>query len=154
MKSRIKRILIQCGIEPSLKGYDYLVQAIMLEAENRRDGHTPLKLMTTYEKIAKNYNVRACSVERCIRTAIRVAFSIYPPMLQNFFIGIIKPTGTVNNKTFICCIADRALEGFKVSKSPDQMLKEGWCDDCTGSYYHCKLEDKCAGYGGTDETLV
>jgi hypothetical protein len=42
----------------------------------------------------------------------------------------------------------------KEEKLPAQMLEEGWCDDCTGSYYHCKLEGKCAGYGGTDETLV
>lgn len=154
MKSKVKRLLVQCGVEPSMKGYDYLVSAIMLEAENKHDGNSPLKITYIYEKVAKRYNATPANVERCIRTAIRSAFAIYPPMLQNFFIGIIKPTGVVTNKAFICCIADRVLEGFKVIKSPDQMLEEGWCDDCSGSYYHCKLEDKCAGYGGTDEALV
>ena len=154
MKSKLKRLLIQCGVEPSMKGYDYLVSGIMLEIENKHDGNTPLKITYIYEKVAKKYNTTAANVERCIRHSIRNAFSIYPPVLQNNFIGIIKPSGTVTNKSFISCIANKVLEGFKVIKSPDQMLEEGWCDDCSGSYYHCKLEDKCAGYGGTDEALV
>ena len=154
MKSRIRRILIQCGIGSDLKGYTYLVDAIYMEILEKKKSDLPAQLMNIYADIGKIYGVRPSNVERCIRHAISTAFLKYPPKLQDLFCGMIGPDGKVYNNRFINRIADHVMGSVEYNKTPEEMLKEGWCDDCTGDFYHCKLEKECAGYGGKNEKTV
>lgn len=151
MKSKAKRILVQCGIGPDIKGYNYLVDAIMQNIEYQFDYNEPMKMMAIYEIVGRKHNQSAVSVEKCMRRAVHSAFSLYPPVLQDLFVGCIGPKGAVSNKRFINIISAKVVEGIK---TPDVMFKEGWCDDCLVEYRDCKEKDRCAAYGGTDEKTI
>ena len=156
MKSRIKRILVQCGVGPEYRGYTYLVEAIYMEMEYKRKHTVPMKVCELYNEVGKKFEVNGKRVERCIRHCIQNAFALYTPILQLYFVGCIEPSGKVTNNRFINVMADRisSLDKNKIVRTPEEMVESGWCDDCSGSYYHCKLEGKCEGFGEDSENAI
>lgn len=60
-------ILLNLGVSPAAKGYKYLIDAINYQVEHNNDF---VKVCWLYNTIAKNHNVKATSVERCIRACI------------------------------------------------------------------------------------
>lgn len=65
----MKRTLLNLGISPALKGFDYIVDCITAIKEHGR-----VKTMWLYTNVAKKHNTTAFRVKRCIRHAIEVAF--------------------------------------------------------------------------------
>lgn len=66
MKNKIVNVLLEMGMPADMKGFDYIVQYIMLLDDNewKKCGTT-----TLYYKIAKDNDVNPNVVERCIRYA-------------------------------------------------------------------------------------
>lgn len=58
-------VLIDMGISPRLKGFDYICLAIDIIHDNPNDKH----IMSIYKTIADNFDVSEESVERSIRHA-------------------------------------------------------------------------------------
>ena len=71
MEKNIKRKLLEVGINPSLSGYDYTIEALQLIIKDRKAYRG--KLSTLYKDVADKFNTRVCRVERNIRTAMRSA---------------------------------------------------------------------------------
>ena len=71
MESKIKRKLLEIGINPSLSGYDYMVDAIQRIIKDR-DGYRT-KITQLYKDVADKFDTRTCRVERNIRTVISSA---------------------------------------------------------------------------------
>lgn len=65
----MKRTLLNIGLSPALKGFDYIVDCITAIKE-----HGGVKTMWLYTNVAKKHNTTHFRVERCIRHAIEVAF--------------------------------------------------------------------------------
>lgn len=69
----IQNLLLEIGIPTTLLGFLYLVYAIELIITDYEYVVRTSKLL--YVEIAEKYNTEPCSVERCIRHAINVAFA-------------------------------------------------------------------------------
>lgn len=97
--------LIQLGVPMNLHGFDYLISAIMLTAEDP----SYVKSVTTrlYPKIAEDYGCTAWSIERNIRTAIENTFLNKDiEVLHNYFGNLInEKSGKVKNSLFIGKVA-------------------------------------------------
>ena len=65
----MKRTLLNLGISPALKGFDYIVDGIAVIKKRGR-----VKTTWLYTNVAKKHNTTNFRVERCIRHAIEVAF--------------------------------------------------------------------------------
>ncbi len=89
------------GIQVNLKGYRYLITAIVITAlDPEPDMMCASEL---YQKIADIYNVNICSVERAIRHSIETAYYRCPQALSSAFsYPVTKP----NNTELICYVAD------------------------------------------------
>ena len=68
----IKEFVLNMGITPELKGYEYIIDAVekLIAAPNT-------KLIKLYTDIAKSHNATASSVERAIKHAINTVFKEY-----------------------------------------------------------------------------
>lgn len=108
--NKINLILKKCGIQPQLRGHDYLHEAIKLVLEDRNNMSVSKIL---YPRIAKKFNVTASKVERAIRNAIEIAFNnLDPNVIFEIFGNTIplhkdKPT----NSHFIATIAELLRDG-------------------------------------------
>lgn len=76
----ITKIIKDMGMQPVLKGYDYLKTAIICVLKN-----PDLKMMDVYKTVAKIHNVNPYSVEKIIRYAIDLAYDENPEQLKKFF---------------------------------------------------------------------
>ena len=70
MKKTIVLYLLGHNIRPHLKGFDYLVAALLYTTQ----AEIKPPIGTVYEIIAEQYHTSAAAVERCIRGAIESAF--------------------------------------------------------------------------------
>ena len=110
IKLKISKLLHELGIPSSVKGYEYVREAILELYNDQSLGITK----EIYPKIAKKYNTSVSKVERAIRHAIEVS-SIRGnlELMEEIFghsvdIDRAKPT----NSEFIVTIADKLkLEG-------------------------------------------
>ena len=64
-KERVKKVLNQLGLKINVRGYRYLVDAVLLK--NRYPG---ISTMEIYETVAEQNNTSTRAVERAIRHAI------------------------------------------------------------------------------------
>ena len=76
----ITKIIKDMGMQPVLKGYDYLKTAIICVLKN-----PDLKMMEVYKAVAKIHNVNPYSIEKTIRYAIDLAYDKNPEQLKKFF---------------------------------------------------------------------
>ena len=108
-REKIKAALMNIGVDPSLKGFDYLVEAIDIVIEhklNKKD----LQWIELYEKIALPYNTTRSRTERAMRHAIEKAFDTPYELIHDVFGPLLnyyksKPT----NSTFIAVMAERII---------------------------------------------
>lgn len=114
LKKEVINILYSFGIPLNLKGYHYLVSAILMCIKN-------LEIQITkqiYPEIAKQYATTSNCVERAIRHAIKVAWKrANPSIIQIYFNSIyaskdIKPS----NFEFISTIADKLKIELQIDK--------------------------------------
>ena len=68
LENRIRRLLLQAGVDPSLTGYEYLRMAVKLCYEDK--SHLRYVTKQLYWDVAKEFDVKPSSVERCMRFAI------------------------------------------------------------------------------------
>ena len=74
----VKKRLLEMGIPVSVKGFGFILSAIMILA--RSDWNCD-KIMLLYKKIAQEKGVTSASVERNIRYALSIAWDAYPDLL-------------------------------------------------------------------------
>ena len=67
MKNKVKELFKKLGIRPNVKGYYYLIEAILLIAESEER----LTMGDVYQKIAFKHNDTYSKVERAMRYAIQ-----------------------------------------------------------------------------------
>lgn len=105
-KQELQQILIDCGISPSLMGFNYIRDGVMILKANYVVG-TPLSevsIISVYEAISLYYKGKTTQkVERCIRNAVTQAFlKGNIKLLQEIFSYTIdSDTGKVKNREFL-----------------------------------------------------
>lgn len=68
MNNEIQELLLKIGITPNLRGFNYIVDAVLLIASDKSKYWYVTKEL--YPKIAEMYNSTPTRIERCIRHAI------------------------------------------------------------------------------------
>lgn len=108
-REKIKAALMNIGVDPSLKGFDYLVEAVDIQIENKLN-RREYWAIETYENIAGLYNTTRSRVERAIRHAIEKAFDLNGDLLCDVFAPFISYNkDKVVNSTFISVMAERII---------------------------------------------
>ena len=99
-------ILKEIGVDPSLKGYSYIKEAILT-------AHCTPDIMKAITKelhptIAEKFNTTPSRVERCIRHAIEKCFNDTSPEARAKYFGncISATTGKVTSSTFIAVLVE------------------------------------------------
>ena len=85
MKKEIVNYLLECGIKPHIKGFNYLHRAIEITMAN--DNAMPPVTKILYPQIAEEFNDASTRVERAIRHAIQTANQGYKYMSNGEFIA-------------------------------------------------------------------
>lgn len=109
MESKIRKLLLSLGVDPSLSGYDYLVDAVAICYEDR----TYLRMVTKklYPYIAKKNNSTMSKVERAMRVAIEKSPEMCPEVYEKLI--LLPPTdkGKYTNSQFIgACVEQLRME--------------------------------------------
>lgn len=65
MKNKIENILLELGVTPDLKGFDYICKAVFYISSDRT-----VKICSVYDFVASDYDTSSCNVERAIRYSI------------------------------------------------------------------------------------
>lgn len=105
-KQELQQILIDCGISPSLMGFNYIRDGVMILKANYDVG-TPLpevSIISVYEAISLYYKDRSIQkVERCIRNAVTQAFlkGNIKLLEEIFSYTISSVSGKVKNREFL-----------------------------------------------------
>ena len=102
----ISRLLHELGIPAHLKGYQFLLEAIMMVSKDMKE----IDYMTKglYPQIARKYDSDGDKVERTIRHAITVAWeNMDKEYLSEIFGYRINITRKPSNSEFIAMIADK-----------------------------------------------
>lgn len=89
MKNKAINALIEIGIPESLRGFNYIVDAMCLFEE---DVDFRLSTSILFIELGKKYNVQEWSIERCIRYALSVAIKEGNPKVVNKYLGSNKKT--------------------------------------------------------------
>lgn len=105
VRKEVTKIIQDIGIPVSLKGYHYIIEAILMVIANQEMIQQLGK--SIYTKIAKEYNTNIDAVERAIRTAIeKVTKTGNIDKIYEIFGYTINPNkGKPTNKEFIATIA-------------------------------------------------
>lgn len=102
----IRNTLKLLSIPASIKGYEYLVEAIDLVMYNPESIHAMTKEI--YPGVAKQFGVTAARVERAIRYAVCYCFDYAPAsVIASIFSNTVNlDTGKVTNTQFIAIVAE------------------------------------------------
>lgn len=86
----VKHLTLSLGISPSLKGFNFIKDALLLSFENPE----LLEYITKglYPTIAEHYNTTSSRVERGIRHAVDVAYDAQTPTFVAYFTS--RPTNS------------------------------------------------------------
>ena len=71
-RKEISKLLMKTGMSPSLRGFDYIIDAVEMIDGDREFLYSITGLL--YPAIAEKYNCKPSNVERCIRHAIETSF--------------------------------------------------------------------------------
>lgn len=108
-ENRIKTMLMDLGVDPSLNGFSYLVEAVKFTVEDKKN-KTLRPIMKLYEDVAKVFDTTSQRTERSMRHAIENAFDANNEPINNVFYGLISPySGKVTVSTFIAVIAEKII---------------------------------------------
>ena len=70
MKNAIVAYLLDIGIKPHYKGFDYLIYALLLTTTSA----SRISVGEVYNRVAEEFGVTKDRVERCIRTIVTTYF--------------------------------------------------------------------------------
>ena len=91
MKNKAINALIEMGADAGNKGFQYIVDAMILfQDDELRNGKT----MILYSKIAKMHNTSWENVERCIRHLFRTVLSNGNRKAVEKYLSMQKPTNS------------------------------------------------------------
>jgi hypothetical protein len=108
MKSRVRRLLMSLGVDPSLMGYDYLVEGVILCYKDRKISKQIMKL---YSMLAIQIETNAQCVERAIRHAIERACDMCPNIYDKLIVPLSIDSGKYTNSQFIsACVEQLKME--------------------------------------------
>ena len=108
-ENRIKTLLMDLGINPSLNGFAYLVEAVKFTIDDKKN-KTLRPIMKLYKDVAKVFDTTQQRVERSMRHAVENAFNFNNEPINNVFNGLISQyTGKVTVSTFIAVIAEKII---------------------------------------------
>ena len=108
-ENRIKTILMDLGVNPSLNGFGYLVEAVKFTVDDKKN-KTRRPIMKLYKDVAKVFDTTQQRAERSMRHAIENAFNLNNELLYKTFNGLISSyTGKVTVSTFIAVIAEKII---------------------------------------------
>lgn len=103
---RIKATLRDLGIRPNLNGFEYLIDAIKIIAND-----PSTKITALYAHLAKCYNTTPTGVERCMRHAIHKGIDTGDPMLYAQLFGYTySPGDYITVSLFVHTLADHFKE--------------------------------------------
>lgn len=110
MRKKIEKILLEMGVPASVKGFDFITEAVMLLNEN------PFMQITKelYPAIAKKHETIGARVERAIRHAFEIARSARGNFdTVEHYIGFVNCTNAASLKMLCITIKNECeAEGF------------------------------------------
>lgn len=108
-ENRIKTILMGLDVDPSLNGFEYLVEAVKFTIEDKKK-KTIRPIMKLYKDVAKVFDTTSQRAERSMRFAIEKAFNANGEPIYNVFHTLISQyTGKVTVSTFVAVIAEKII---------------------------------------------
>ena len=99
MENRIRKLLLQAGVDPSLSGYDYLMTGLQMCYEDRSLFHHVTKEL--YWMIAEKHKVKASNVERCMRHVIENMKRTDCSWFRKEVIGLVEDKRKLTNTQFL-----------------------------------------------------
>lgn len=99
LKNRIRKLLLQGGVDPSLSGYEYLLTSIELCYEN----NTLIQNITKelYYIVGRAHDTKHTNVERCMRHAIEKMKQTECSWFRKEVIGLMENKWALTNSQFI-----------------------------------------------------
>ena len=108
-ENEIKTMLMDLGVNPSLNGFAYLVEAVKFTIDDKKN-KTLRPIMKLYKDVAKVFDTTQQRAERSMRHAIENAFILDNELLYKTFNGFISGyTGKVTVSTFVAVIAEKII---------------------------------------------
>jgi len=107
LESQVTAIIHEVGVPAHIKGYQYLLEAIIIAVNDMDVINAVTKVL--YPEVAKRFGTTPSRVERAIRHAIEVAWDRGDlETLQKYFgYTVSNAKGKPTNSEFIAMIADR-----------------------------------------------
>ena len=99
LKNRIRELLLQGGVDPSLSGYEYLLTSIELCYKDTALIQNITKDL--YYTVARIHNTKNTSVERCMRHAIENMRQTECSWFRKEVIGLMENKLALTNSSFI-----------------------------------------------------
>ena len=99
LENRIRKLLLQAGVDPSLTGYEYLRMAVKLCYEDK--SHLRYVTKQLYWDIAKEFDVKPSSVERCMRFAIESMKKTEGGWFRKEVVGLLENKRELTNSQFL-----------------------------------------------------
>ena len=107
LEADVTNIIHEIGVPAHIKGYQYLREAIMIAVKDMEVINAVTKIL--YPEIARRYGTTALRVERCIRSAIEIAWDRASPETLPKYFGctVSSQRGKPSNAEFIALLAER-----------------------------------------------
>ena len=99
VKILTENLLLEIGANPSLKGFEYIVDAIQ---ELQQRPCLKYHMMTLYEIVAEKHNCKRENVERAIRSAKDIVLT--RGNLENLYKYFPSISEKFNNANFLCTL--------------------------------------------------
>ena len=99
LKNRIRKLLLQGGVDPSLSGYEYLLTSIELCYKDNALIQNITKDL--YCTVARIHNTKNTNVERCMRHAIENMRQTECSWFRKEVIGLMENKLALTNSSFI-----------------------------------------------------
>lgn len=99
LKNRIRKLLLQGGVDPSLSGYEYLLTSIELCYEDNALIQNMTKNL--YHTVGRIHNTKNVNVERCMRHAIENMRQTECSWFRKEVIGLMENKLALTNSQFI-----------------------------------------------------
>ena len=108
-ENRIKTMLMDLGVDPSLNGFGCLVEAVKFTIEDKKN-KTLRPTMKLYKEVAEVFDTIPHKAERSMRHAVENAFAFNNEPINNVFYGLISQyTGKVTVSTFVAVVAEKII---------------------------------------------
>lgn len=108
VRNKARSMMNDLGIKASVKGYQYLGEAITMEVVNGKKYRNSITYKL-YPEIAEKYEDTPTRVERAIRTGIEMAWNMPASLEKVKIFGMRRATdkNKPTNSEFICAISEK-----------------------------------------------